>query len=90
MIWGAFCANGVLPLKRIDGIMDKKMYRGILKHRAIPGGINLIGEGFIYQEDNDPKHSSRYCRDFLSRKEKNGKKQCINKLINFNYSCSKM
>lgn len=34
------------------------------------GGLKLLGKGFVYQEDNDPKHSSIICRDYLDRKEK--------------------
>ena len=39
----------------------------------MPGGLRLLGEGFVYQEDNDPKHSSHLCRGYLERKEKLGR-----------------
>ena len=29
----------------------------------------MIGEPFIFQEDNDPKHSSKLCRNYLSELE---------------------
>ena len=32
------------------------------------GGEN--GKNFVFQEDNDPKHASAYCRDYLAKKEK--------------------
>lgn len=72
MVWGGICTNGVTPLKKIEGIMDKKMYHSILVHRAIPQGKRLIGKGFIFQEDNDPKHASNLCRNYLQNKEKSG------------------
>ena len=57
MVWGGICVNGVTPLKRIVGIMDKKMYHSILVRQALPAGKKLIGKGFVFQEDNDPKHA---------------------------------
>lgn len=73
MVWGGVSANGKTRLKRIEGIMDQKMYHSILVHYAVPSGTRLIGKGFIFQEDNDPKHSSKYCRNYLTTKEKAGK-----------------
>jgi len=48
------------------------MYHGILVHHAMKGGKELLGKRFIFQEDNDPKHASNLCRDYLGRKEKSG------------------
>ena len=36
----------------------------------LPSGRRLIGTGFVFQEDNDPKHSSILCRDYLREKER--------------------
>lgn len=72
MVWGGICVNGKTKLKKIEGIMDQKMYHGILVHHAIPSGKQLIGKGFVFQEDNDPKHSSKLCRNYLTNKEKEG------------------
>lgn len=54
---------------KIDGVMDKKVYHNILVRHGVPSGSRLIGPGFIFQEDNDPKHSSNYCRNYLRQKE---------------------
>ncbi len=59
MVWGGICINGVTPLKRIVGIMDKKMYHNILVRQALPEGKKLNGKGFVFQEDNDLKHASK-------------------------------
>ena len=72
MVWGGISTKGVTQLKRVEGIMDKKMYHSILVYRAIPEGKRLLGKGFVFQEDNDPKHSSNYCRNYLATKEKSG------------------
>jgi hypothetical protein len=72
LLWGAISSNGSLPLKLINGIMDKKLYHSILVRNAVPGGLKLLKKGFIFQEDNDPKHSSHFCRNYLEKKEKLG------------------
>lgn len=55
MVWGCFGNEQVGNLKRINGIMDAKMYHGILVKHAVPSGKRLIGNKFEFQEDNDPK-----------------------------------
>lgn len=72
MVWGSISAAGPGKIIRINGIMDKKKYHQILIHHGIPSGLRLIGRGFVYQEDNDPKHSSHLCRNYLARKEEAG------------------
>lgn len=72
MVWGCFTHAGVGDLIRIEGIMKKEQYHNILQRHAIPSGTNLIGEGFIFQQDNDPKHTSRLCAGYLKRKKEAG------------------
>lgn len=31
--------------------------------------LSLIGNGFIFQKDNNSKHSSKLCRGYLKHKE---------------------
>lgn len=52
--------------------MRKENYKNILIRNAIPSGVRLIGRGFILQQDNDLKHSSRLCRKYLENKEADG------------------
>lgn len=58
MVWGGFSYDGVGDLVKIDGIMNKEYYHSILSRHAIPSGIRLIGPAFVFQQDNDPKHTS--------------------------------
>ena len=66
MVWGCFSAKGVGHLRRIEGIMRKEDYHNILSEHMIPSAESLFPDGnFIFQEDNDPKHTARMNRNFL-------------------------
>ena len=69
MFWGCFSHTGVGQLKKIEAIMKKEQYHSILQRHAIPPGINLIGREFIFQQDNDLKHTSRLCTSYLELKK---------------------
>ncbi len=43
MVWGGICTKGEPRLKRIEGILDKKVYNSILVHRAVPEGKVIWG-----------------------------------------------
>lgn len=58
MVWGCFSAHGVGPLHRIEGIMDKNKYLNILETIMLPFARRNCGRGFVFQQDNDPKHTS--------------------------------
>ena len=34
--------------------------------------LRLVGLSFVFQQDNDPKHTSRLCKGYLTRKESDG------------------
>lgn len=70
-IWGCFSWKGAGPLKRIDGIMDGAKYRGILKTYMAPYLKELEKERkeeCIFQQDNDPKHTSKVVKNYLNNK----------------------
>jgi hypothetical protein len=72
MVCGGICTRCVTRLKPIEGIMDKQVYHNILVRTTLPEGKRLIGKGLVFQEDNDPKHASKLCRNYLENKEKSG------------------
>ena len=49
--------------------MTKEVYSRILKKHVIPSGSRIIGERFVFQEDNEPKHSPKFSRNHLSELE---------------------
>ena len=72
MVWGCFYFNGVGRLHQIRGKMDQKVYGDILQNHVLSSGQDLIGRGFVFQHDNDPKHTSKLCKTFLGEKESSG------------------
>mmetsp|Transcript_6823 Transcript_6823/g.6127 ORF Transcript_6823/g.6127 Transcript_6823/m.6127 type:complete len:310 (+) Transcript_6823:140-1069(+) len=68
-VWGCFSYNGVGNLYNIEGIMVKQDYKNILQRQMIPSAQKLFPSGdYIFQEDNDPKHAAKICRQYLSNK----------------------
>ncbi|EYC34438.1 hypothetical protein Y032_0001g414 [Ancylostoma ceylanicum] len=66
MVWGAMRRDGIDPVHRIEGIMDKNVYVDILKSVMQPYARNFMGQDYIFQHDNDPKHTSALVRTWLS------------------------
>lgn len=54
-------------LMRIKGILRKEGYKKIIKNNVVPSGTRLIGKNFIFQHDNDSKHTSKLCSTFLKQ-----------------------
>ncbi|KAF7662417.1 hypothetical protein LDENG_00236000 [Lucifuga dentata] len=49
--------------------MKKENSHSILQRHAIPSSLQIIGQNFILQQDNDPKHSSKLCQNYIHSKE---------------------
>lgn len=67
MVWGCMSSRGVGKLVIIEGIMDKYLYLNILKEN-LKESANLlgIGNGFYFQQDNDPKHTAYVVRQWIA------------------------
>lgn len=67
-VWSCFSYYSVGPLKRIKGNMTGEMYRSILKTYMRPY-LKELGKdknvSFIFQQDNDPKHTSKVAQNYL-------------------------
>lgn len=66
MVWGAFRYGHIGPLHLIDGIMDRHIYRDILQNVLLPYARQVKRRGWIFQQDNDPKHTSAVVKDFIA------------------------
>jgi hypothetical protein len=66
MVWGCFSRHGMGELHWIDGKINKEQYLEILEGKFTLSADRLFSEGnFIFQQDNDPKHTSHVVRDYL-------------------------
>ena len=59
MVWGCMSASGVGDLVVVKDTMDQYKYIEILKnHLQVSANKMGLGRNYIFQQDNDPKHSS--------------------------------
>ncbi|KAL2099419.1 hypothetical protein ACEWY4_005899 [Coilia grayii] len=66
MLWGCFAAGGTGALHKIDGIMKKEQYVEILKQHLKASARKLkLGRKWVFQMDNDPKHTSKLAKKWL-------------------------
>ena len=72
MVWGCFAGDTVGDLFKIEGTLNQHGYHSILQWHAIPSGLRLVGPSFIFQQDNDRKHTSELCKGYLTKKESDG------------------
>ena len=56
-VWVCITANVMGDSVRIVGKINAEKYRQILIHHAIPSGKHLVGNSFIFQQENDLKHT---------------------------------
>lgn len=69
IFWGCFSAKGTGRLHRIEGRMDGAMYRQILADNLLPSVRALkMGRGWVFQHDNDPKHTAKATKEWLRKK----------------------
>ncbi|KAG2463651.1 TCB1 transposase, partial [Polypterus senegalus] len=66
MLCGCFSAAGTGRLVRIKGKMTAAMYRDILDENLLQSALDLrLGRWFIFQQDNDPKHTAKISKEWL-------------------------
>ncbi|KAK3506427.1 hypothetical protein QTP70_000276 [Hemibagrus guttatus] len=69
MLWGCFSAKGPGRLIRVKERMNGAMYREILSKNLLPSARALkMKRGWVFQHDNDPKHTARAMKEWLRKK----------------------
>ncbi|KAG1576881.1 hypothetical protein G6F48_013005 [Rhizopus delemar] len=77
MLWSAITYAGVGWMCKINGNMDKTLYKEILEdelERTIEYGTNKLGlerHQVIFQHDNDPKHTTKLVKEYLKEQSYN-------------------
>ena len=67
MIWGCMTAHGVGYMCQIEGRMDAALYTEILDDYIFKtvDHYEMDRERFVFQQDNDPKHTSKLAKDWF-------------------------
>ena len=68
-IWGCFSYNGVGPIFWIKQIMTKEIYRDILQDVMLPYARDNMAADWVFQQDNDPKHTSKLVRGWFEENQ---------------------
>ena len=58
-VWGCISIKGIGDIVRITEKLTGEKYKNILHNHTVPSGQQLIGDYFILQQDNDPKHTCK-------------------------------
>lgn len=69
MVWGCFSYCGVGPIYRIPGIMDQYGYIEILEDVMLPYAEDEMPLKWVFQQDNDPKHTSKRAKSWFQAKK---------------------
>jgi hypothetical protein len=67
VVWGRFAGDTVCDLFRIQGTLNQHGYMSILQRHAIPSALRIVGLSFVFQQDNDPKRTTRLCKGYLAK-----------------------
>lgn len=65
MVWGCFSSKGVGPICRINGVMDQHKYLEIMREVMEPYTDEVMPINWIYQQDNDPKHTAKTVKQWF-------------------------
>ena len=66
MLWRCFSAKRTGRIHRIEGRMNGAMYWEILGDNLLPSV--KMGRGWVFQHDNDPKHTAKATKEWLKKK----------------------
>jgi transposase len=69
MVWGCFSRDNIGPIHLIDGIMEQTQYKEIMEKIMLPHAKRVMPRGWIFQQDNDPKHTAKSVQKFFDAKK---------------------
>lgn len=65
-MWGSFSGRGVGPVRKVQGNLDQHQYKAILEETMLPYAEEHLPIIWTFQHDNDPKHTARSVKSFLT------------------------
>ena len=72
MLWGCFSAAGTGRRVSIEEKMNAAMYRDIQDENLLQSALDLrLRRRFIFQQDNDPKHTAEIWKEWLQNNSVN-------------------
>lgn len=66
MVWGCFSGQGIGPIHKINGIMDRFVYKEILQTVMLPYAEEEMTLKWKFQQDNDPKHTAKVVKEWFN------------------------
>ena len=68
MLWGRITAFGIEHFCKIEGTMNAEVYTDILNDELLNtmDMYDLDKDNMIFQQDNDPKHTSRLAKEWFT------------------------
>lgn len=66
MVWAAFSFGGQSQLCFCTGHMDRYEYTSMLEQNLIPFGDDVVGHGWVFQQDNCSVHLAGYTRAWFA------------------------
>lgn len=64
-VWGCFSGFGIGPVRKIKDMLDQHQYKKILEETMIPYSDEHLPVTWIFQQDNDPKHTANSVKAFI-------------------------
>ena len=69
MVWGSMAQSGVGSLRIMEGSVTSASYVRLLSTCLQRDGESLVGDNFIFQQDNAPAHTAKATKNWFERKK---------------------